>query len=45
LSTSKRPVPPRPDRPGFTIVDMSVDGTFPAHGYEPRMQRWARSAR
>lgn len=43
LCTSERPVVPRTDRPGFTIVEVSVDGTFPADGYEARMTRWARS--
>lgn len=44
LPTSKGPAPPLTNRPVCTIVDVSVDGTFPADGYEERMQRWANSA-
>jgi hypothetical protein len=37
--------PADPDRPtapfGVGIEDVSVDGSFPAEGYELRMRRWA----
>jgi hypothetical protein len=45
LSTSRRPVPARIRRPTFTIEDLSVDGSFPADGYDERMRRWASSVR
>ncbi|EID55135.1 DUF5946 family protein [Saccharomonospora xinjiangensis] len=35
--------PPPPLTATVTIEDVSVDGTFPAEGYEQRMRRWAES--
>ncbi len=35
------PAPMRP--PVFTIEHLSVDGSFPAEGYEDRMDRWVAS--
>jgi hypothetical protein len=38
--------PPGRSRSGtLTVADLSVDGTFPADGYEARMLEWARSIR
>ncbi|WP_260194974.1 DUF5946 family protein [Actinophytocola gossypii] len=36
-------VPARSAPPTVTIEDVSVDGTFPASGYEERMHAWAKS--
>ncbi|MFD6697935.1 MULTISPECIES: DUF5946 family protein [unclassified Microbacterium] len=35
--------PPRTSAPSVTIEDVSVDGSFPASGYESRMFEWASS--
>jgi hypothetical protein len=45
LSAARRPIPTRSHPATFTIADLSVDGTFPAEGYEERMKRWAASVR
>lgn len=37
------PAPPRSTAPSVTIEDVSVDGSFPAVGYEDRMLDWATS--
>lgn len=37
------PAPARIHPPSFTIEDLSVDGSFPAEGYERRMNRWVSS--
>lgn len=37
------PAPRRTSSPVFTIEDVSVDGSFPASGYEGRMSAWASS--
>ena len=39
------PPPPQLHHPSTTIKDVSVDGTFPAKNYEPRMHLWAASTR
>ncbi|MFD2795498.1 DUF5946 family protein [Promicromonospora vindobonensis] len=39
------PAPVRSVPAVVTIADLSVDGTFPADGYEARMLEWARSIR
>lgn len=36
-------VPARTHRPHFTIEHLSVNGTFPAQGYEERMTKWVSS--
>lgn len=43
MLSSRRPVPSRAHHPAYTIEDLSVDGTFPADGYEERMKQWAES--
>lgn len=35
--------PARMRTPRFTIEDLSVDGSFPAQGYEGRMNQWVSS--
>jgi hypothetical protein len=35
--------PDRTRRPHYTIEDLSVDGSFPAEGYEQRMNEWVAS--
>ncbi|MCP2286192.1 hypothetical protein APR04_005128 [Promicromonospora umidemergens] len=39
------PPPARSAPAAVTIADLSVDGTFPADGYEARILEWARSIR
>lgn len=41
--TAADPPPDRSSESKVTIEDVSVDGTFPASGYEPRMYAWAES--
>jgi len=46
LNHESRPFPAPPPRviqSTMTIEDVSVDGTFPAEGYQTRMRSWARA--
>jgi hypothetical protein len=43
LFYAARPMPehPAPTAFGTTIVDVAIDGSFPARGYELRVRAWA----